>query len=93
MANLKHGGAAGTVVAVVGDLFLHGGEFVSLLVSWVVGNVDLLLPMLSTVRGQIAPRVAWLPTRALDKALFAAAVLFLLILAYRLVKRTVRDYT
>lgn len=89
----KEHGAVGAVIAVVGDLFLHSGEFVSLVFSWVIGNVDLLLPMVSTLRGQIAPRVGWLPKHALDKMLFALAVLFLLVLGYRLVKRTVQDYT
>ncbi len=93
MADVKHGGAVGTVLATVGDLVLNSGEFVGLVVSWFVSNIDLLLPMFSTLRARIAPEVAWLPAGVLDKLVFGLGVLFLLILAYRLVKRTVRDYT
>jgi len=93
MGDVKQGGAVGTVLAAVGDLVLNSGEFVSFIVSWVVGNIDLLLPMFSTLRSQIAPRVSWLPAGVMDKLVFGAACLFLLILAYRLVKRTVGSST
>jgi len=89
--NIGRGGALGTVGAALGDLVLNSGEFVGLVVGWVTSNADLLLPIFSTLRGQIAPRVEWLPTGLLDKLVLAFAVLFLGILGYRLLKRTFGD--
>jgi hypothetical protein len=89
--NLGRGGAVGTVLATVGDLVLNSGEFVAAAFGWIVSNADLLLPMFSTLRGQIAPEVEWLPTAPLDKLVFGLGVLFVLILGYRLLKRTFGD--
>jgi len=90
-SNVGRGGALGTVAAAMFDLVLNSGEFIGLAVSWVVANADLLLPIFSTLRSQIAPRVEWIPTGLVDKLVFAAALLFLAVMLYRLVNRTFGD--
>ncbi len=89
MGNVKSSGAVGTVVATVADFVLNSGEFVAAILSWIVGNADLLLPLVSTVRGQLAPRIHWLPTDVFDQLVFAFGLLFVLVLVRRLVVRTI----
>jgi len=89
--NVGRGGALGTVAAAMGDLLLNSGEFVGLAVSWIIGNADLILPIFSTLRSQVAPRVEWIPAGLLDKLVFVAALVFLAVMVYRLGKRTFGD--
>lgn len=89
--DLGRGSALGAVVGLFGDFLLNSGELVALVVSWLVGNADLLLPIFTTLRGQIAPHIAWISADALDSVVFAAAALFLLVMLYRLTKRTVGE--
>lgn len=88
--DLGKGGAFGSLLTVFADLVFNSGELLGLLVSLLVENIDVLLPMLSTLRSQIAPQVDAVPTDAFDKLVFAVAVLFVLVMASRLVKRAIQ---
>lgn len=79
------GRVAGAAVALL-DLLLHGGEFLALVVTFVVdgllGQPELLVSMLLTLY-RLGDRIAFLPADVVDQLLTAALVALLVIYLVR----------
>lgn len=85
MDNLRPLAALGGLVTVVGSLLNFGS--VITLADWAVSNLDLLLPLFTTMQGQIAPRVGWLDRSVLNSVVLALSVLLVLVKAARIGRR------
>jgi hypothetical protein len=75
------------VVGLLIDLLVHSGEFLLALGGFFAWNIDLILPMLTTLGGRIAPRLTWLDQDLINQLVLAAAVLYLVVLLVRISRR------
>ena len=89
MGDMKPLAALSGSLAVVGH-YLAGGAGVFAVVDWAVANVDLLLPLVTTLQARIAPKVGRLDRSLLNNVILALSVLFVLVTAARIVRRTVQ---
>ncbi|WP_128478341.1 hypothetical protein [Halorussus pelagicus] len=87
MDRLKPLAALGGVGSVVGHYVLNGAG-VFALADWVMVNIDLLLPLATTLQHRIAPNVGWLDQSLLNQVILALSVVFVLVTVMRIARRT-----
>lgn len=83
------GGVAGVVGSVAFDLLsVLDPLAVFGLADWVLVNLDLLLPLLTTLAYRIGPHFDWIDPGWFQHAILALSVLFVLATARKLLSRT-----
>jgi len=87
MGRLKPLAALGGAGSLVGH-YLFNGAGVFALADWVMVNIDLLLPLATTLQHRIAPKVGWLDQSLLNQVILALSVVFILVTVTRLARRT-----
>ncbi len=79
------------IVGLLIEFVLHGGEFIISLLGFLAMNVDLLLPLLTTLQSWIAPEIAWLDASLINNVVLAVALLYIGVLLARLYNRYTND--
>lgn len=86
LKDLPAAGAIGTFAASIGDVLFYGGDYIVEFLFFVIGTLDLWLPFMSRL-ASVASVVDWLPEDLLQRLVLVLTVLFVLVTAYRLIKR------
>jgi hypothetical protein len=79
------------VVGLLVDLLVHSGEFVVAVLGFLAINVDLLLPLLTTLQNFIAPELAWIDAALINRAVLVIAFLYVGVMLARLTQRYKND--
>jgi hypothetical protein len=79
------------LVGLLIEVLVHSGEFIVAVLAMLTSNVDLLLPLLSTLQNFIAPELAWLDAAAINQAVLVVALLYVGVILARLAQRLNND--
>lgn len=80
------GGAAVVVETVVGT-----GQFIALFADFILANVELFLPLVSTIANRLAPELEWLPEDLMSKIVLLLAVVYVAVTLGRIVNNWNND--